>query len=105
MADLKLGKLPDRTLSKITITVSADLSDVTTGGSNVVQAEFVIDDAVTTGTGFGTAMTSGYGAVTVTNSTFTGNSPGSDRIGNAGTRAASFSSVTSYLTPPFHFGW
>lgn len=39
------------------VTVKADLSDATTGGSAVSQAEFVIDDAVTTGVGFGTPMT------------------------------------------------
>ena len=39
------------------VTVTADVSDATTGGAAVSQAEFVIDDAVTTGAGFGTAMT------------------------------------------------
>jgi hypothetical protein len=48
------------------VTVRADLSDATTGGSNVTQAEFVIDDAVTTGAGFGTPMTGTFGGVSVT---------------------------------------
>ena len=37
------------------VTVTADLSDATTGHPLVTQAEFVIDDAVTTGVGFGHA--------------------------------------------------
>jgi hypothetical protein len=40
------------------VTVTADVSDATTGGLPVTQAEFVVDDAVSTGPGFGTAMTS-----------------------------------------------
>lgn len=40
------------------VTVTADLSDSSTGGSLVAQAEYVIDDAVTTGPGFGVPMTS-----------------------------------------------
>ncbi|MGV8966510.1 MAG: multicopper oxidase domain-containing protein [Cellulomonas sp.] len=53
------------------VTVTADLSDATTGGSPVTQAELVIDDAVTTGVGFGTAMTGGFGAVDVAGATGT----------------------------------
>ena len=49
------------------VTVSADLSDATTGGSNVAQAEFVVDDAVATGPGFGTPMTGAFGTVDVAN--------------------------------------
>ena len=41
--------------------MTADLSDATTGGSNVDQAEIVIDDAVTTGVGFGTPMNGPFG--------------------------------------------
>jgi hypothetical protein len=52
------------------VTVTADLSDATTGGSSVTQAELVIDDAVTTGVGFGTPM-SFTPAVTVTGATGT----------------------------------
>ncbi|MDT7551217.1 MAG: hypothetical protein QOE84_3611 [Actinomycetota bacterium] len=52
------------------VTITADLSDSTTGGSNVTQAEYVVDDAVTTGVGFGVPMTaapaSPFGAVSVT---------------------------------------
>ena len=33
------------------MTVTADLSDATTGGSTVTQAELVVDDAVTVGVG------------------------------------------------------
>lgn len=47
------------------VTVTADISDATTGGSAVTQAEFVIDDAVTTGVGFGTPMTGAFGGVNV----------------------------------------
>lgn len=47
------------------VTVTADLSDATTGGSTVTGAELVIDDAVTTGVGFGTPMTGTFGAVDV----------------------------------------
>ncbi len=48
------------------VTVTADLSDATTGGNVVDQAEFVVDDAVTTGVGFGEPMTTGtFGAITV----------------------------------------
>lgn len=53
------------------VTVTADLSDATTGGSNVDQAEFVIDDAVTTGPGFGTAMSGVFGTVNVAGATGT----------------------------------
>ncbi|MGZ4598456.1 MAG: multicopper oxidase domain-containing protein [Oryzihumus sp.] len=48
------------------VTVTADLSDATTGGAAVRQAEFVVDDAVTTGVGFGSPMTGTFGTVTVT---------------------------------------
>ena len=47
------------------VTVTADLSDASTGGSTVTQAEFVVDDAVSTGVGFGVPMTAAYGAVDV----------------------------------------
>ncbi len=53
------------------VTVTADLSDATTGGSLVTQAEFVIDDAVTTGPGFGTPMSSFTAGVSVANATGT----------------------------------
>ena len=53
------------------VTVTADLSDATTGGSLVTQAELVIDDAVTTGPGFGTAMSGGFGSMTVAGATGT----------------------------------
>jgi hypothetical protein len=57
---------PNPSDARTDVTVTADLSDATTGGSNVSQAEFVVDDAVTTGVGFGTPMTGGFGAVSVT---------------------------------------
>jgi hypothetical protein len=47
------------------VVVTADLSDATTGGSPVTQAELVIDDAVTVGVGFGTPMTGAFGGVDV----------------------------------------
>lgn len=53
------------------VTVTADLSDVTTGGSAVSQAEFVIDDAVVTGVGFGTPMTLPGSGVSITGATGT----------------------------------
>jgi len=52
-------------------TVTADLSDATTGGSLVTQAEFVIDDAVTTGVGWGTPLTGAFGSVSVAGATGT----------------------------------
>ncbi len=48
------------------VTVTADVSDATTGGSTVTAAEFVIDDAVTIGPGFGAPMTGAFGTVSVT---------------------------------------
>jgi hypothetical protein len=60
---------PSDALSPVTIT--ADLSDATTGGSNVTQAEYVVDDAVTTGVGFGTPMAATFGTVMVTGATGT----------------------------------
>ena len=53
------------------VTVKADLSDATTGGSNVDQAELVIDDAVITGPGFGTAMSGAFGSANVAGATGT----------------------------------
>lgn len=43
------------------VAVTADLSDANTGGSNVSAAEFVIDDAVTVGVGFGVPMNGSFG--------------------------------------------
>ena len=53
------------------MTVTADLSDATTGGSTVTQAELVVDDAVTVGAGFGSPMTASFGTVDVTGATGT----------------------------------
>jgi len=55
------------------VTVTADLSDATTGGSNVDQAEIVIDDASPTGLapGFGTPMTAFSPALNVSGATGT----------------------------------
>lgn len=47
-------------------TVTADLSEATTGHSNVSGAEFLIDDFTTIGPGFGTAMTGTFGTESVT---------------------------------------
>ncbi len=46
------------------VTVTADLSDATTGHSSVTQAEFAVDDAVTTGAGFGIPMSGAFGSAT-----------------------------------------
>ena len=48
------------------VTVTATVSDATTGGHAVSGAEFVVDDAVTVGVGFGTAMTGTFGVPTTT---------------------------------------
>ncbi|HEY0689648.1 MAG TPA: multicopper oxidase domain-containing protein, partial [Kribbella sp.] len=62
---------PNPSDGKSAVTVTADLSDATTGGSNVTQAEFVIDNAVVTGVGFGTPMTLPGGGVSITGATGT----------------------------------
>jgi hypothetical protein len=61
---------PSTATGLVDVTVSADLSDLKNGGSNVVQAEFVVDD---TGTapGAGTAMTGAFGATEVAAATGT----------------------------------
>ena len=56
---------PNPSDGKGAVTVTADLSDATTGGSAVAQAEFVVDDAVSTGVGFGIPMTGTFGSVGV----------------------------------------
>ena len=62
---------PNPSDAKSPVTVTADLSDASTGGSTVTQAELVVDDAVTTGPGFGTPMTGTFGTVDVANATGT----------------------------------
>jgi hypothetical protein len=64
---VKLTPNPSTGLSPVTVT--ADLSDLTTGGSAVGQAEFVIDDAVLTGVGFGTPMSLPGSGVSITGAT------------------------------------
>ncbi|MGN6299565.1 MAG: multicopper oxidase domain-containing protein [Angustibacter sp.] len=49
----------------VDVTVRADLSDATTGGSSVTQAEFVVDDT-SVGLGSGTPMFGPFGSVDVT---------------------------------------
>ncbi|GAA0927992.1 hypothetical protein GCM10009554_09260 [Kribbella koreensis] len=66
---IKLAPNPSTGLTPVTVT--ADLSDATTGGSAVSQAEFVIDDAVTTGVGFGTPMSLPGSGVSITGATGT----------------------------------
>ncbi|WP_198675858.1 multicopper oxidase domain-containing protein [Kribbella monticola] len=66
---LKAAPNPSNGLADVTVT--ADLSDATTGGSAVTQAEFVIDDAVATGVGFGTPMSLPGSGVTITGATGT----------------------------------
>ncbi|MDT4905512.1 MAG: hypothetical protein QOH52_3528, partial [Pseudonocardiales bacterium] len=56
---------PNPSDARTDVTVTADLSDATTGGSHVTQAEFVVDDATTTGVGFGVAMTGPFGTTDV----------------------------------------
>lgn len=48
------------------VTVTANVSDSTTGHHLISGAELVIDDAVTVGPGFGLAMTGSWGAETAT---------------------------------------
>ncbi|MDX6238045.1 MAG: hypothetical protein QOG10_2860 [Kribbellaceae bacterium] len=62
---------PNPSDGRAPVTVTADLSDATTGGSALSQAEFVIDDAVNTGVGFGTPMTLPDSGVSVTGATGT----------------------------------
>ncbi|MFF1819677.1 multicopper oxidase domain-containing protein [Kribbella sp. NPDC058245] len=62
---------PNPSTGQSPVTVTADLSDATTGGSVVSQAEFVIDDAVTVGPGFGTPMSLPASGVSVTGATGT----------------------------------
>jgi hypothetical protein len=57
---------PNPSDARTDVTVKADLSDATTGGSAVMQAEFVVDDAASTGVGYGTPMSGPFGAVSVT---------------------------------------
>ena len=78
------------------VTVTADLSDATTGGSTVAQAEFVIDDAVTTGVGFGTPMSGSFGTIDVTGARGTHHHSGSG--GPGGWQAHRLRRVPS--TPP-----
>jgi FtsP/CotA-like multicopper oxidase with cupredoxin domain len=66
-----IGLSPNPSTGLSPVTVTADLSDATTGGSAVSQAEFVIDDAVTTGVGFGTPMTLPGSGVTIAGATGT----------------------------------
>jgi hypothetical protein len=66
---VKANPNPSDGLSPVTIT--ADLSDATTGGSNVTAAEFVVDDAVTTGVGFGVPMSGSFGTTDVAGATGT----------------------------------
>ncbi|GAA1133414.1 hypothetical protein GCM10009630_34480 [Kribbella jejuensis] len=62
---------PNPATGQAPVTVTADLSDATTGGSVVSQAEFVIDDAVTVGPGFGTPMSLPGTGVSITGATGT----------------------------------
>ncbi|GAA5035465.1 hypothetical protein GCM10023258_37340 [Terrabacter aeriphilus] len=55
------------------VTVTAMVSDTTTGGHFVAGAEFVVDDAVTVGVGFGTPMSGTFGTSPTT--TVTGSIP------------------------------
>jgi FtsP/CotA-like multicopper oxidase with cupredoxin domain len=66
-----IGLTPNPSTGLSPVTVTADLSDATTGGSAVDQAEFVIDDAVMTGVGFGTPMTLPGSGVSITGATGT----------------------------------
>lgn len=63
-AHVKVSPNPADGLADVTVT--ADLSDATTGGNPVDAAELVVDDARTTGVGFGTPMTLGGSGVSTT---------------------------------------
>ncbi|HKC26500.1 MAG TPA: hypothetical protein VKB75_00680, partial [Jatrophihabitans sp.] len=63
-AHVKASPNPSDGLSDVT--VSADLSDATTGGSVVKQTEFVVDDAVAVGAGYGVPMSGDFTSVSVT---------------------------------------
>ncbi len=56
---------PNPASGLLPVTVTADLSDATTGGSAVTQAELVIDDVTTIGVGSGTAMSGAFGTIDV----------------------------------------
>jgi FtsP/CotA-like multicopper oxidase with cupredoxin domain len=56
---------PSPSDGKTDVTVTADLSDATTGGSAVSEAEFVVDDPTATGVGFATPMSGAFGSVNV----------------------------------------
>ena len=62
-ANVTLAPNPSDALADVIVT--ANLSDSTTGGSTVAQAEFVVDDPVTTGPGFGVPMTGPFGTIDV----------------------------------------
>ncbi|HZC72720.1 MAG TPA: multicopper oxidase domain-containing protein [Jatrophihabitans sp.] len=62
-SDVSVSPNPSDGLSDVTVT--ANLSDATTGGSNVDQAEFVVDDAVTVGAGHGVPMAGPFGTADV----------------------------------------
>ncbi|MET3805066.1 FtsP/CotA-like multicopper oxidase with cupredoxin domain [Nakamurella sp. UYEF19] len=64
---ITLSPNPSNALSNVTVT--ADLSDATTGSGLVTQAEFVVDDAITTGAGYGVPMTGTFGTTTVVGAT------------------------------------
>ncbi|HET8600580.1 MAG TPA: multicopper oxidase family protein [Segeticoccus sp.] len=61
----RISLSPNPSDARSAVTVSATVSDAKSGGSAVDQAEFVVDDAVTTGVGFGTQMTGSFGSPTV----------------------------------------
>ncbi|MFK4087737.1 multicopper oxidase domain-containing protein [Kribbella sp. NPDC020789] len=66
-----LRVVPNPATGEVPVTVTADVSDATTGGSLVTQAEFVIDDAVTVGPGFGTPMSLPASGVSIAGATAT----------------------------------
>ena len=49
----------------VAVVVTADVSDATTGGGTVANAELVVDDVVTQAPGFGLPMTGTFGTTTV----------------------------------------
>ena len=60
---------PNPSDARSDVTVKADLSDATTGSAAVTQAEFVVDDAVGTGPGYGVPMAATFGTTTVLGAT------------------------------------
>ena len=106
-----LGVSPNPTDGSVDVTLTASVSDVTTGNSNIAAAEYFIDSAGANGSG--TAMTGAFASPTesvsgtITSATLTGLSLGNHTIYVHGQDSAgnwgSFATITLTLettTPP-----